>query len=238
MLGDLAATIIPKQVIVMLIVSMAVHEDTNLIQFKFNLVTGKNIALSKDGQYAHRKDPRNYFDAVVYGSKPLRCACEFEVEIVSYQEKVWSWSIHIGVMQCKTDSGGITQTIITKRSEDSDNHCMWFHNEVRNNLGDDVIIVGKEKPFSTNLCDLQRGGRVGFLLTQSGDLAFCINGVNQGIAARKLYRSGYDLYPVVDVCCSCTGVKITKAGKCLCVCNSFTYDLVYIGNMCILVTSE
>lgn len=183
------------------------------IEFGFQQVSGKNIIVSEKNKLkAKRKDPGNDpYDAVVYGTEPLKGTTEFEIEIECYDNTKWSGSVQLGVSRLKQGSD-LRQSQIPRLSEHGDNHCIWLSNEIHNRLDGGQHIqspYGSREEFHS----LREGGRVGFRLTHNGDLYFFLNGKCQGIAASGVYKTGYDVYPVVDVTGGCTAVKITRAGN-------------------------
>ena len=195
---------------------MASSEDTfvlrSAVEFGFHSVQGPNIKLSSNGLKAERINPSDeYNGGVVYGTKVLKGTTEFEVEITSYDGRVWAGTLYMGVMQCKAGSK-INHSDIPQDIPHTTNYCSWFGFQLYNNF------VGYSGPTvkkygSTNLENLREGDCLGLRVSHDGVLTFFVNGKSQGVAAQGVYQDGYDLYSVVDVYGQCKAVRITRAGK-------------------------
>ena len=179
------------------------------IQFGFHAVTGRNISLSDNGLTASRKDPKYGFNAVVYGATPLKSTSEFEVEIESYNREEWHASLRLGVLRTKMTKA-IEEHSIPRCSDDGERYCLWTQgDEIWNRLNGNL---NKSKYGDFNLWEVKCSDRVGMHLSRDGNLTFIVNGRRQGLAARNVYKKGYYVYPVVDVCGRTSAVSITRAG--------------------------
>ena len=178
--------------------AVASSEDT--------FVHGPNIKLSSIELLAERI--KSWDGGVVYGTKILRGATEFEVEITSYSG-VWRGTLKMGVLQRKAGSR-IKHSDIPQYYYLITNCCMYSSDQIVNRL------VGYSGPTnmkcSTNLENLREGDRLGLRVSHDGVLTFFVNGKSQGVAVQGVYQDGYDLYPVVDVYGQCEAVRITRAG--------------------------
>ncbi len=166
-------------------------EVDTAIQFGFHTVCGSNVTVSNDRLRAERKSGVYGYGAA-YGAKPLRGSSEFEVEITDYDDER-SDSLRFGVFRCVagTDLKSVATPAYTWGTP---GYCMWWWDRVCNYLDGEEV-----KPYNrVNLRSLGTGDRVGLRLSVDGALVFTVNGERQGVAARGVYRTGYDVYAVVE----------------------------------------
>ncbi len=161
------------------------------IQFGFHTVCGENLTISNDRLRAERKSGVYDYGAA-YGAKPLRGSSEFELEITSYNDG-WSDSLRLGVFRCV--AGTDLKSVATPADTwGAPGYCVWRERTVYNYLDG-----GEVKPYNrVHLNSLRTGDRVGLRLSFAGDLIFTVNGERQGVAATAVYRTGYDVYAVVE----------------------------------------
>lgn len=180
--------------------------STLLPGFRFSSLShGRNVILSEDGLEARRKDV-HYGGAGVYIDTPLRGTVEFEVQVTDHESNIWG-SLEIGVGQYA--KGSYRHFDIPHSTKYGNSVCIWRGDTVYNTLSGQQI----ENQFgSVNLHDLKKGDTIGFRLLENGDLYFLYKKVNLGLAANNVYRENMDICTVVNVCGSCTALRITKAG--------------------------
>ena len=65
----------------------------------------------------------------------------------------------------------------------------------------------------THLETLRTGDRLGLRISSAGDLEFFVNGESQGVAVKRVYEKGYDVYAVVDHYANCRATCVSKAGS-------------------------
>ena len=166
-----------------------------IIQFGYHNVCGKDMVIADNSRGAKRRGI--YFcHGVVYSALPLNNTAEFEVVLKSN-----------GVARYKTGQG----IQVDKISFDSIHHCVWnCEYTVYNNLGP----YPTQRWYGTHKLYLNEGERVGLRLNHDGKLLFFLNGVSHGVAAKNVYKEGYDVYAVVehvqfDNCVT----AITRAGR-------------------------
>lgn len=179
----------------------------NYLQFRFTSIShGKNIVLSDDGLEARRRNIDDMSCTGVYITTPLRDTSEFEVQVIDYDRKQIG-SLYIGVVQCPRRS--YKHVDIPHQVNWTKDRCIWYGDKVLNSLGGRLI---RNSYGFDNLEDLQQGDKVGMKLTENGDLYFLVNNINQGLAAKDVYREGWDIYLHVVVYGKCIAIRITKAG--------------------------
>lgn len=184
------------------------------VQFGFLPVCSHQMRVSEDGATAEKKDPVSYYaHGVVYGGKPLRGTAEFEVEIASYGT-AWSGTLKLGVMLCKVGSEVLAKDI-PRYSPEGSGHCVWSSDKVHNRLPGHTGSSERHYGY-VNLDDLREGHRLGMRLSRDGVLVFFVNGRSQGVAAERVHRKGYEVYPVVDHYANCKATRITRAGEFFC----------------------
>ena len=148
-----------------------------------------DVEISEDGTKAVKMSMW-HGNGVVYTERPVKGHVEFEVEILSVSNKEQQWNIGIGIMIHKSD----TPLIIPKYTIYAPDHCMWHDDSLYNNM----MGSTKEDYGKMHLINVQKGDRLGVLITSSGELQFLLNGKPQGIAAHNIYRPGFDVYLAVD----------------------------------------
>ena len=182
------------------------------IQFGYHSASGEQIRITNDGLGAERVDPDKECDGgtcIAYGARPLKGMAEFEVKIVSYRTK-WRGSLQFGVMRRKKGILIEHGPSIPRHSYDAANHCLWFNQQLWNNL----VTPREESDYGyVDLDDLREGDCVGLRLSQDGVLEFLVNGESQGIVAKNIYTRNSDVYAVVDHISNCYATVITKAGE-------------------------
>ena len=170
------------------------------------------MRVEENGRSAYKENPASiYAHGVVYGSRPVKGHCEFEVELTSYGTG-WSGNLKLGVMRT---SGKLEEEAIPRYSPEASGYCIWCAGKLH-----DHMIAMTEMPYGKqSLDELQQGDRLGLQLTRNGILTFLINGRPQGVAASSVYsKKDCDVYVVVDHYANCKSTRITRAGmqKILC----------------------
>ena len=164
------------------------------------------MTVADNGYSAFKFNPEgNYAHGVVYSDQPVKGDCEFEVKITSYGTS-WSGNIKLGIMRCQ----GQISSNTPRYSLEALNHYVWTSNEFCSHTGG---ILQKSSYGSMSLDNLKQGDRVGFHISEGGDLSYSVNGDNQGVAMRGVYEQGWNVYIVVDHYGNCTATRITKASK-------------------------
>ena len=165
------------------------------------------MTIAENGYSAFKKNPQSqYARGVVYSNQSVKGDCEFEVEITSYGTS-WSGNIKLGIMRCQ----GQIPSIIPRYSPEALNHCIWTATEFYNyNIGGNLK---KYQYGKITLDSLRRGDRLSLHITEGGDLSFSVNGEDQGIAMRGVYKQGWDVYIVVDHYGNCVSTRIIKASE-------------------------
>ncbi len=182
------------------------------VQFGFHTVCGKNVNIF-DERLAERKNRLDRGYTVTYGAKPLTGTSVFEVEIASYAQAYFTGSftqasLCLGVMRCRTGTD-MRSVAIPKSTLMAPNYCVWTKRKVYNNLEQGVGL--KAAYGNVDLYDLRVGDRVGLKLSCDGELEFTVNGQEQGVAAKGVYLSGYEVYAVVDHVGPHEMTRITRA---------------------------
>lgn len=186
--------------------------------FRFSSLSyGKNIILSEDGLEACRRYLDKKEENGVYIATPLKGMFDLELQITGFTSTT-DTSLEIGISQCPRQlqyKSRIMHLDIPHRViwPDSNgphsNMCTWYGNKVYNTLS------GYRNKKSYGFFDLnnsKKGDRIGLHIKENGKLFFFHNGVDQGLAADNIYSRNVDIYAVVEVCGSCTALKITRAG--------------------------
>ena len=165
------------------------------------------MTIAENGYSAFKKNPESqYAHGVVYSDQYVKGDCEFEVEITSYGTS-WSGNIKLGIMRCQ----GQISSNIPRYSPEALNHCMWAATEFYN-----YIIGGNLETYpygNITLDSLRQGDRLSLHITEGGDLSFSVNGEDQGVAMRGVYKQGWDVYIVVDHYGNCVSTRIIKASE-------------------------
>ena len=184
------------------------------VTFGYNPVSSCHIAISEDGMCARKKDPEaTYAYGVAFGAQRLKGLAEFEV-ILADVGTVWSGTFKLGVMRVLQDTQ-LSSSSVPRYSPDAPDFCVWCNRKLHNRLSGSLSPSGIETPYGhTSLDNLKVGDRLGLQLTRKGDLSFFVNGVYQGLAAKGVYMSGYDVYAVVDHYGSCKATQVTRSGEC------------------------
>ena len=169
------------------------------------------MSISKDGLSAVKENHRTYYAfGVVYSDKPLTGKCEFEVKL-SGHGNTWSGNLILGIAEFPS---GITlnELEIQPYSHQGKNLCVWSEKKICD------YRMGKSSETrygDFNLNELKEGDRVGLEITKDGVLSFFLNGKHQGVAARDVYRRGYDVYALVNHYGQAYASVITKASECI-----------------------
>lgn len=182
--------------------------------FRFSSVThGAGISLSEDGLEARCDRLENVSHGRgcgIYIATPLRGDCELEIEVAVNDNSSTDCSLVIGVGQSPTGTNkhlDIPHTI--EHARETSPQCFWMNHAVYNGLSGDITVT---RYGSTKLSDLKTGDKVAVRLYGTGNLHFLLNGVDQGLAARNVYREDWDTYPVIRVRGRHNAVKITRVG--------------------------
>lgn len=184
------------------------------VAFGYNRVSSGHITISEDGLCARKKDPDvTYAYGVAFGAQRLKGLAEFEVTLADVGT-AWSGTFKLGVMRVLQDTQ-LSTSLVPRYSPDAPNFCVWCNRKLHNRLSSSLTSSGIEIPYGrTSLDNLKVGDRLGLQLTRKGDLSFFVNGVYQGLAAKGVYMSGYDVYAVVDHYGSCKATQVTRSGEC------------------------
>ncbi len=183
------------------------------IQFGFHRKAGHNTFVTRSGCKAMLVDPPKG-SGVVYGAVPMKKLTEFEVRLLDYNLSLRG-SLKIGVMRKKV-TGRYPADSAPKLSEHRDNSCLCFKSrfkektEFQNNLGGVHML---RYYGAVNFDGLRENDRLGLQLNRDGDLSFFVNGISQGMAARQIYKEGYEVYCFIELVEGYKSVEITKAGK-------------------------
>ena len=169
------------------------------------------MSISKDGLSAVKKKHGKYYKyGVVYSDRPLTGNCEFEVKL-SGHENGWSGSLKLGIAEFPSGRT-LKEFEIPKYSPEGKNLCVWSERAIMDHR------MGKKFDVQYGdfyLPELREGDRVGLKITEDGVLSFFFNGKYQGVAARDVYRRGYDVYALVDHYGQAYASVITKASECI-----------------------
>ena len=179
---------------------------TSSVQFGFfTRPAGRNTKVEFDGRIASRKIPQNddFANGVVYGNKQLSGRSKFEMEILTCSYRFGTLKLGIARHAPRR------QYLIPSIAETAEGHLVWLGDGIYAN--DKELLPCRAKKYSSiDLHDLKSGCRVGFDISSDGKLSFTVNGYNQGIAARNVYKEGFTVRPVVDLFGGCR-VTITQA---------------------------
>lgn len=183
------------------------------VAFGYNPVSSCHISISEDGLCARKKDPEvTYAYGVAFGAQRLKGLAEFEVTLADVGTG-WSGTFKLGVMRVLQDTQ-LSASMVPRYSPDAPNFCVWCNRKLHNRLSGSSSPSGVEIPYGhTSLDNLKVGDRLGLQLTRKGELSFFVNGVYQGLAAKGVYMSGYDVYAVVDHYGSCKATQVTRSGE-------------------------
>jgi hypothetical protein len=179
------------------------------IQFGFHREAWENVFISQTSNRAMIVD-QGRGSGIAYSARPLQGVSEFEVRLLEYAGGIRG-SLKLGVMRRKANGC----VAMPRLSEHRNNSCMCFHSrfkektEFQNNLGAVHVL---QFYGIVNLCDLRENDRFGLQVSAQGDLSFFVNGVSQGVAVRRVYEVGFDVYCFVELMESCRMVEITRAG--------------------------
>ena len=166
------------------------------------------MRVTDDGREAKKLDPEVvYAKGVVYSERPVKGQAEFEVEVISYGTS-WSGNLKLGIMLHKSNKE-LDRSKIPRYTPESSDHCVWCASK----LHDHVTTMTEVTYGERTLDDLKEGDRLGIMITSKGVLHFLVNGKPQGIATHNIYRTGHDVYVVVDHYANCKATRITRASE-------------------------
>lgn len=167
--------------------SLALPVNTEVCH-RFSQCCGKNVVIKQNGSIASRT--RNFKNALVFSSDPLRYDELFEVKIEQLSP-LWSGSLQLGLTTLSvTDS--TVHTLLPESIEDLTSKATWVVS------GSDVKKNGTviRENYVPSLDRLQVGNHIGVKRCSDATMHICINGEDMGVAASNIPKN---VFAVIDL---------------------------------------
>lgn len=166
------------------------------------------MKVSRDHLMSEKHQKALYKPCTLYSKEPLHGETVFEVE-VSLTSVDPASQLMIGLHRVPSKQQ-IVKSPTPLLPYEHDDYCVWHDGTLWNNFG----RVHVTRAYgSIHLTDVMPRSRVGFTISSIGELAFYVDGANQGIATRIVHVDLFQVYAMVTMLEGCHSIRVVKAGE-------------------------